>query len=426
VTNLDVSLGDVRFVVVDVESTGGTSGEHRLIEIAMIVLQDGMIVDRHASLVNPHESIPDFIQRMTGITEAMVEGAPEEAEAIAPVLAALDHPHAVFVAHNVGFDWGFVQRAIERQGRMVPPIARLCTVKLSRRIHTDLARHDLASVSAHCQVEITDRHRAMGDTEATVEVLRSMLQRAQDEHQAATLGDLIALQYTERSPARRDIELRQAMEKYLRDLPDAPGVYSFLSSKRNVLYVGTAQSLATQVRSYFADPPVHGRRVHKMLRYAKHIRWKQTGTYLGAMLLEARERSAKRPAYNTPTHNTPADALTPSTVETPPEMDVLIAVPSAVRTTVVDLLLLRGGRVVALHTVQDTLDSDIADQLRLAAAEPVHNGRYTPQELEQLRIITSWINTHKPRTAVAQLQVERVVDQARELVAHARSLVRHA
>ncbi|MGA0833164.1 MAG: PolC-type DNA polymerase III, partial [Candidatus Kapaibacteriota bacterium] len=132
-TNLDVSLGDVRFVVVDVESTGGTSGEHRLIEIAMIVLQDGMIVDRHASLVNPHESIPDFIQRMTGITEAMVEGAPEEAEAIAPVLAALDHPHAVFVAHNVGFDWGFVQRAIERQGRMVPPIARLCTVKLSRR-----------------------------------------------------------------------------------------------------------------------------------------------------------------------------------------------------------------------------------------------------------------------------------------------------
>lgn len=420
-TNLDVALSDVRFVVVDVESTGGTSGEHRLIEIAMVVLHDGMIVGRHSSLVNPHEPIPDFIQRMTGITGSMVADAPEEAEAIAPVLEALAHPSSVFVAHNVGFDWGFIQRAIERQGRMVPPIARLCTVKLSRRIHTELARHDLASVSAHCNVQITDRHRAMGDTEATVEVLRSILQRAQDDHQASTLGDLIALQYTERSPARRDIEVRQALEKYLRDLPDAPGVYSFLSSKRNVLYVGTAHSLSTQVRSYFADPPVHGRRIHKMLRYAKHIRWKQTGTYLGAMLLEARERSAKKPTYNAP-----ASLVNSSAMDTPPEMDVLIAVPSAIKAAMVDLLLLRGGRLVALHTVEESLDSGTADELRLAAAEPVRSGRFSAQDLEQLRIITAWLNTHKPRTAVAQLDAERIVDQARELIAHAQSLVAHA
>ena len=297
-TNLDQPLSSVRFVVVDVESTGGTKGEHRLTEIAMVVIEDGVEVARHESLVNPHEPIPPFIQRMTGITDAMVECAPEEEEAVAAVIREVLHERAVFVAHNVGFDWGFVKNAIVRQGGLDPDVTQLCTCKLSRRLHPDLSKHNLAAVAEHCNVVIEGRHRAMGDTQATVEVLLQLIERAQEDHDAATLGDLVALQYAPRSVSKKDTAKRTELDPYIRELPDEPGVYYFLSSKRNVLYIGKAKSLAKRVRTYFYDAPLHGRRVSRMLRYIKQIKWETTGTELGALLLESREIKTKRPSYN--------------------------------------------------------------------------------------------------------------------------------
>jgi len=260
VTNLDLPLSDVRFVVVDVESTGGTTGEHRLIEIAMVVMEGGEVVQTHESLVDPHEDIPPFIQRMTGITNAMVKGAPEEEEAVAPVIEALRDPRSVFVAHNVGFDWGFIRGAMLRSSGIVMETTQLCTCKLSRRLHTDLLKHDLASVAEYCDVNIAGRHRAMGDTEATATVLRQLVARAIEDHGAETLGDLVALQYVPRTTSKRDTKKKSELAPYLEQLPDEPGVYYFLSSKRNVLYVGKAKSLAKRVRTYFHDAPLHGRR----------------------------------------------------------------------------------------------------------------------------------------------------------------------
>lgn len=297
-TNLDLPISDVRFVVVDVESTGGTSGEHKLIEVAMVVLEDGDVVATHQSLIDPHEPIPEFIQRMTGITDEMVRGAAHEEEALLPLFHELLHPNSVFVAHNVGFDWGFIQKALVRYGGLVPDITRLCTCKLSRRLHAGLARHDLASVAEYCGVVIEGRHRAMGDTDATAQALVQMIEIARTDHDAQTLGDLVALQYAPRAQPRRETKKRVELDHYLKDLPDEPGVYYFLSSKRNLLYVGKAKSLAKRVRTYFHDAPLHGRSVSRMIRYIKHIQWETTGTELGALLLESREIKQKRPSYN--------------------------------------------------------------------------------------------------------------------------------
>jgi DNA polymerase-3 subunit epsilon len=297
-TNLDLSLEQVRFVVVDVESTGGTKGEHKLIEVGMAVIEQGAVVRRYSSLVNPHENIPDFISTMTGITDAMVAEAPEEDEALRGIEEELQHEHAVFVGHNVGFDWGFVSKAIARHGGIVPDLVRLCTCKLSRRIHQDLARHDLASVATFCNVEISGRHRALGDAEATAEVLLSMMDTSRDVHEAQTLGDLVALQYAPRTTSRRETKAREELAPYLKELPDEPGVYYFYTTKRKLLYVGKARSLMRRVRTYFHDAPLHGRSVSRMIRYVKHIEWTPTGTELGAMLLESREIKTRKPSFN--------------------------------------------------------------------------------------------------------------------------------
>jgi DNA polymerase III subunit epsilon len=323
VTNLHLPLSDVRFVVVDVESTGGTSGEHRLIEIAMVVVEDGVVVARHESLVDPHEDIPDFIQRMTGITDEMVKGAPEEEEALAPVLRELQDERAVFVAHNVGFDWGFIQRAVQRMSGIVPDVVRLCTCKLSRRLHVDLPRHDLASVAEHCGVVIDGRHRAMGDTMATVDVLVQMIDLARGDHGAQTLGDLVDLQYAPRRQPRRETRKREELAPYLAELPDEPGVYYFLSAKRKLLYVGKAKSLVRRVRTYFHDAPLHGRSVSRMLRFIKHIEWTTTDTELGALLLESREIKTRRPTYNVASREYTAPSFLRFTRENFPRLELV-------------------------------------------------------------------------------------------------------
>jgi DNA polymerase-3 subunit epsilon len=295
-------LDQVRFIVVDVETTGGKANEHRMTEIAMCVVEDDDIVRRYESLMNPRQPIPDFIQLMTGINEDMVRDAPDE-DAVIPTIAAelgATDQVVVFVGHNVGFDWSFVSHAIQRMGDPVPDVPRLCTCRLSRRLSTGLAKHNLGVVAEHYGCPITARHRAMGDTEATAKVLIKLIERARLEHDAATLGDLIELQHAQRplAPTKSNQKVKQLLAPRLAELPDEPGVYYFLNTKKNTLYIGKAKSLRDRVRQYFHEGPLHGRSVQKMIRYIRHIEWEVTGTELGAMLLESREIKTKRPLHN--------------------------------------------------------------------------------------------------------------------------------
>ncbi len=299
---LTTLLENVRFVVIDVETTGGKAGDHRMTEIAMCVVEDDEIMVRYESLINPHQPIPDFIQMMTGITNEMVAGAPDEDVVLPPIVSELssDEKVVVFVGHNVGFDWSFVSKAIERMGEPIPDVLRLCTCRLSRRLSVGLPKHNLGAVADFYGCSIAARHRAMGDTEATAKVLLKLIERARGEHDALTLGDLIALQHAPKSTtsSKSTSKVKQLLAPRLNELPDEPGVYYFLNTKKTVLYVGKAKSLRNRVNTYFHDGPLHGTSVRKMVRYIRHVEWETTGTELGAMLLESREIKTKHPLHN--------------------------------------------------------------------------------------------------------------------------------
>jgi DNA polymerase-3 subunit epsilon len=325
---LATPIENVRFVVVDVETTGGTTGDHRMTEIAMCVVEDDAIVRRYESLMNPRQPIPEFIQLMTGITPEMVANAPEEDYALAPVISEIhaDDQVVVFVGHNVGFDWSFVKSAIERMGEVAPDIPRLCTCRLSRRLSTGLAKHNLGSVAEHYGCVISARHRAMGDTEATAEVLLHLIERARNEHDAVTLEDLFALQHVQKSTSKAlsttAAKRKEQLAPYLRELPDESGVYYFLNAKKHVLYVGKAKSLRTRVNQYFNDAPLHGRSVQKMIRYVRHIQWETTGTELAAMLLESREIKDRLPLHNVASRKYRAPAFLKITNEDFPRLEL--------------------------------------------------------------------------------------------------------
>jgi DNA polymerase-3 subunit epsilon len=204
---LDVSLApygaplrDVRFAVVDVETTGrGPWAGNRIIEIAIVEVHAGAIVDEYETLVNPGQGVPGAITALTGITSAMLAPAPWFEHVAHEVAERLEG--RVFVAHNATFDWSFVSSELVSATGQAPDVPRLCTVRMARRLVTRLRHRNLDELSRHFGVEIHARHRAYGDALATARVFLRLL----DEASGRGIDDLSTLEWylTRRRQRRR-------------------------------------------------------------------------------------------------------------------------------------------------------------------------------------------------------------------------------
>jgi DNA polymerase III subunit epsilon len=148
---------------VDLETTGGNPAHHRVIEVGVVAASAGGLEFEWSSLVNPGMWIPYGVQRLTGITDEMVEGAPCFEDIAAQLAARFDG--RLFVAHNARFDYGFLREEFRRSGiRFESTVA--CTVRLSRRVNPGLPRHNLDMLIAYLGLHITRRHRALPDAQA--------------------------------------------------------------------------------------------------------------------------------------------------------------------------------------------------------------------------------------------------------------------
>jgi DNA polymerase-3 subunit epsilon len=171
------TLADLTYAVVDVEATGGRlAGGDRITEIAVVEVKNGLATTLVDTLVNPQRPIPPWISGLTNISAEMVRHAPVFCEICDQLLGALDG--RVFVAHNVNFDWRFLNMELERATGRTLAGRRLCTVKLVKKLLPQLRRRSLDYVAMHYGVEIRRRHRAGGDAEATARVLLRLLDDA--------------------------------------------------------------------------------------------------------------------------------------------------------------------------------------------------------------------------------------------------------
>ena len=158
----------MEFAVVDIETTGSTPQSAGITEIAIVIHNGIEVTGKFVSLINPRHKIPPFIVNMTGISDAMVAGAPLF-EDVAPQIYNLLNGR-VFVAHNVSFDYSFVHYLLGRSGfQWSAP--KLCTIKLSRRVFPGLEKYGLGSLTRDLGIRIEGRHRAWGDAAATAQVL---------------------------------------------------------------------------------------------------------------------------------------------------------------------------------------------------------------------------------------------------------------
>lgn len=205
----EMSLRETTFVVVDLETTGGrTTGNDAtppdaITEIGAVKVCGGAVLGEFATLVNPQHSIPPQIVRLTGITTAMVGNAPT-IDAVLPMFFEFAGD-SVLVAHNAGFDIGFLRAAARRCDITWPQPQVLCTMRLARRV---LSRDEapsvrLAALARLFAVASNPTHRALDDARATVDVLHALIERVgnQGVHTYAELRSYLP-NVTQAQPAR--------------------------------------------------------------------------------------------------------------------------------------------------------------------------------------------------------------------------------
>ena len=285
-------LSATTFVVLDLETTGGSPGINAITEIGAQKVQGGKVIGEFQTLVNPGVPIPPFITVLTGITEAMLVPAPRIDEVFPQFLEFLGSENeTVIVAHNAQFDLSFLKAAAISLGYTWPKFQVLDTVKIAR--HTlnreEVRNFKLSTLAEFFKTETTPNHRALDDVRATVSVLHGLIER---------LGSFDIFTLEELKEFSNRISKAQATKKHLAaNAPASPGVYIFRDKKGDPLYVGTSKNLRSRVRTYFTANETR-KRIREMITITESIDYIVTPTALEAQVRELRLIQGASPRYN--------------------------------------------------------------------------------------------------------------------------------
>jgi DNA polymerase-3 subunit epsilon len=286
------ALIDTTFVVVDLETTGGSHSNSSITEIGAVKIRGGEIIGEFQTLVNPESPIPAFITVLTGITDAMVIEAPKIGEALFSFLEFAGSPEeTVLIAHNAPFDIGFLRAAAVECATPWPKFQVIDTARVARYVVTrdEAPNCKLGTLANFFGAATNPDHRALSDARATVDVFHGILDRL-GSFGVTTLEDL-------KSFSNR-ITDSQRKKRYLAEgLPNSPGVYIFRDEQREPLYIGTTRNLKNRVRSYFTAAETR-KRIHDMITLAHYLDYIETPTIIEAEVRELRLIAEKQPRFN--------------------------------------------------------------------------------------------------------------------------------
>jgi DNA polymerase-3 subunit epsilon len=286
---LGTPLAEVTFVVVDLETTGGSPQSSAITEIGAVKVRGGELLGEFQTLVNPETSIPPFIAVLTGITDAMVATAPP----ISGVLPAfLEWSRgAVLVAHNAPFDLGFLRANCQTLGIRWPAYDSLDTARLARRVLTRDEAPDckLSTLSRVFRTTTRPCHRALADAQATTDVLHGLLER---------LGNLGVRSLEELQTFNGLVPASVRRKRHLAEgLPEGPGVYTFRDTRGRPLYIGRSRNVRSRVRQYFVASEPRAR-MAEMVGIAERVDAIACAHPLEAEVRELRLIAEHKPRYN--------------------------------------------------------------------------------------------------------------------------------
>ncbi|MEO6712091.1 MAG: DEDD exonuclease domain-containing protein, partial [Mycobacteriales bacterium] len=311
---LGTPLREQLFVVVDLETTGGSPASSGITEIGAVKVRGGEVLGEFQTLVNPGTAIPPFIAVLTGITNSMVASAPR-IEAVLPAFLEFTRG-SVLVAHNAPFDVGFLKAACATHEQPWPGFDSLDTARLARRVLTrdDAPNCKLGTLAKLFRAAVTPCHRALADAQATVDVLHGLIER---------LGNIGVQSLEELRTFSAQVAPEQRRKRYLADgLPHSPGVYIFRDARERVLYIGKSNDLRSRVRNYFvaSEPRT---RMAEMVAVAERVDHILCTTALEAEIRELRLIAEHKPRYNRRSRFPEKSAFVKLTVERFPRLSLV-------------------------------------------------------------------------------------------------------
>ena len=290
--DLGTSLSVATFVVVDLETTGGSPEDCAITEIGAVKIRGGEVIGEFQTLINPGTGIPPFIAVLTGITDAMVSEAPKIDQVLPTFIEFCGSPEStILVAHNAPFDISFLRAAMLRSGRTWPKYRVLDTAKIARRVLTrdEVPNNKLSTLAPFFGADSQPNHRALDDARATVDVFHGLIGRV-GSLGVQTVEDLFDFSH-------RLTQAQQSKRHLLEGLPKGPGLYIFKGPDGEALYVGVSKNIASRVRSYFSSNEARSR-VLEMIAIAESIETIPCPTVTEAEIREIRLINSIKPRYN--------------------------------------------------------------------------------------------------------------------------------
>lgn len=278
------------YAIVDIETTGLNPVHDRIIEIAILVYNDGQVAESFSTLLNPEMRLPPGITRISGITNEMLQDAPKFYQIARRVVELTEN--RILVAHNARFDYAFLRQAFRALGYHFHR-RLLCTLRLSRKLLPGLSNYTLPFLCHHLQIPLVNGHRAPGDAGATLQLFQALQSRGKE----ANFAEPIARE------ARETFLPPGIGPEQVAALPEAAGVYFFYDGEGRLIYVGKSTNIRRRVLDHFSGD-LTSQMARKMKERIAGIAYEVTGSELIALLLESDIIKTCKPAFNRDQRNT--------------------------------------------------------------------------------------------------------------------------
>ena len=246
----------MQYAIVDIETTGGKFNEEGITEIAIYKYDGHDVVDKFVSLVNPEKPIQPFVVNLTGINDKMLRNAPKFFEVAKRIIEITND--CILIAHNTSFDYRILRTEFDRLGYNFEK-ETLCTVQLSKKLFPDLPSYSLGKLCKSLGIPFSNRHRAEGDTLATVKLFEMLLFKDADKEIVKSTIKPV-----------NNVKMASRLVNILADLPEQTGVFYLHNANGKILYIGKHKNIKKAVNNLF---------LRESTKIKKHISFTQTVTF---------------------------------------------------------------------------------------------------------------------------------------------------
>ncbi len=271
-----------KYSIIDLETTGANREGQKITEIAIINYDGEKKESTYTTLINPERYIAFSIQKLTGITNEMVEEAPKFYEVAKDIVEMTEG--RIIVAHNVFFDYRFLQREFRDLGYLFRRDV-FCTCKTARVKFPGLLSYSLKNLTAHFNFKQENPHRALSDAEDCLKLFEILISTDMDNSpfpEVPTYDHLIPSQLSQFDFSH---------------YPESPGIYFMYDDKRTLLYVGKSHNVRNRLKQHFKI--FEGKKREQELKnQVTHVEFIHTYHPLPTGLLELHFIKTLRPKFN--------------------------------------------------------------------------------------------------------------------------------